>query len=1266
MQFVKGGPDIPERLLQAHEEGRVVFFCGAGISYPAGLPGFECLVKEIYFRLKITPDSRLYITDDPVQAAAIKAKRYDTAVGLLEANFVGGRQAVREKIGEILSPEKLTPNATATHDALLTLGKCREHRTRLITTNFDRLFEHVIVNDQNSVNRFEAPLLPIPKNRWDGLVYLHGLLPKDFAGKNLDNLVVSSGDFGLAYLTERWAARFVSELLRNFVVCFVGYSIDDPILRYMMDALAADRLLGESPSEMFAFGSYSEGKETMRTNEWRAKNVTPILYRNYRKHWRHTYLHRTLRAWADTYRDGARGKERIVIEYAMARPNTSTRQDDFVSRMLWALSDRSGLPAQRFANQDPVPSLDWLEPLCEDRFHHDDLIRFGVPPKASKDATLTFSLTQRPAPYDLAPQMALANAGARDSCHDKVMRHLTRWLIRHLNNPALLLWLVKQGGRLHKELAEQIASRMDELAEMELKGKHDELKRIRNNSPGAIPDSRMRTLWGVLLAGQVKLDGPDFDLYRWQCRFERDGLTAALRLELREMLTPRVLLHDPFTWRFDDDEDEDETEHIRQLVDWDIVLSASHLNGPLRELKDNERWVTALPTLLTDFTGLLHDALELMSDLGDADEKSDLSYSSQPSISEHPQNHSYQDWTVLVDLNRDAWLATAHESRERARLVADAWSRIPYPLFRRLAFFAAAQDDIVPHGEGLKWLMMDKKWWLWSIETQRETMRLLVALAPRLDEDELVRLEHAILAGPPREMYRADIEEERWIRIQDRDIWLCLAKISKAGAELNAAARERLNGLSTKYPDWQLAEDEREEFPTWMGDGSELRIHVKTPRDRNKLIEWLRENPDPDVWRSDDWRERCRDDFDEAAWALTTLAEEGFWPTGRWMEALQRWSEDELTERSWRVMVPLLANVPGETLQELSHAVSRWLEKLARTFNGQEELFLSFCDRILALDYDVGEEDGDPVARAINHPVGHVTDALLYWWYRNDLQDEQGLTNPPRRFFTQLCDTKTPKFRHSRVLLAAHVISLFRVDREWAIQFLLPLFEWKNSEVEARSAWEGFLRSPRLYYPLLEELKPAFLDTANHYTQLGRHSKHYASLLTFVGLDPGYVFQYPELALATQALPQEALEHAAETFLRAVDSAGDQRAEYWRNRAAPYLIAIWPNTPDAFTKTVSKNFALACIAADDAFPEALELVRSWLRRLQYPGRIVSALHEAKLGTRHPEPALDLLHRVVADEAQRPVSGLSSCLDAIRVKQPELEHDHRFQRLLNFV
>lgn len=54
MQFISREPDIPDEQLQAHEEGGVVFFCGAGISYPAGLPGFKGLVDEIYKRTGTT------------------------------------------------------------------------------------------------------------------------------------------------------------------------------------------------------------------------------------------------------------------------------------------------------------------------------------------------------------------------------------------------------------------------------------------------------------------------------------------------------------------------------------------------------------------------------------------------------------------------------------------------------------------------------------------------------------------------------------------------------------------------------------------------------------------------------------------------------------------------------------------------------------------------------------------------------------------------------------------------------------------------------------------------------------------------------------------------------------------------------------------------------------------------------------------------------------------------------------------------------------
>ena len=63
---------------------------------------------------------------------------------------------------------------------------------------------------------------------------------------------------------------------------------------------------------MYAFGSYSKGKQEERfLTSGEPRMFTPILYR---EHNRHTYLHKTLQAWAETYRDGVRGKVRIVVE----------------------------------------------------------------------------------------------------------------------------------------------------------------------------------------------------------------------------------------------------------------------------------------------------------------------------------------------------------------------------------------------------------------------------------------------------------------------------------------------------------------------------------------------------------------------------------------------------------------------------------------------------------------------------------------------------------------------------------------------------------------------------------------------------------------------------------------------------------------------------------------------------------------------------------------------------------------------------------------
>jgi len=329
VQFITQGPEIPDALLQAHEEGRVVFFCGAGISYPAGLPDFKGLVEHIYQLNGTVPND--------IEKEAFNRGQFDATLDLLERRLPGQRLAVRRELAQALKPKLRRKGATNTHSALLQLARSRDGALRLVTTNFDRVFHTAAKRSGQVFQTYSAPMLPIPKNsRWDGLVYLHGMLPTKTDDMALNRLVVTSGDFGLAYLTERWAARFVSELFRNYVVCFVGYSINDPVLRYMMDALAADRMLGEVTPQAWALGNCEPGQERRKTIEWEAKGVTPILYEVAAGSQDHSALYKTLQAWAETHRDGVLGKERIVVNHALARPSASTTQDDFVGRMLWA------------------------------------------------------------------------------------------------------------------------------------------------------------------------------------------------------------------------------------------------------------------------------------------------------------------------------------------------------------------------------------------------------------------------------------------------------------------------------------------------------------------------------------------------------------------------------------------------------------------------------------------------------------------------------------------------------------------------------------------------------------------------------------------------------------------------------------------------------------------------------------------------------------------------------------------------------------------
>ena len=216
-ELVANGPIVPVGLMNELDDGKVVFFCGAGISAGPGsnLPDFAELVDHIYATHRIEPDEVEREALDHEQENIVERRpNFDRALGLLERPRRLGPEVLRRTVVERLS--KRRTGDLPVHRALIALSRNGE-QVRLVTTNFDNRFVRAGLSER-LVDA--APKLPVPKpHSWSSLVHLHGrILPNDDGS----NLVLTAADFGRAYLTERWAARFITELFREFTVVFVG------------------------------------------------------------------------------------------------------------------------------------------------------------------------------------------------------------------------------------------------------------------------------------------------------------------------------------------------------------------------------------------------------------------------------------------------------------------------------------------------------------------------------------------------------------------------------------------------------------------------------------------------------------------------------------------------------------------------------------------------------------------------------------------------------------------------------------------------------------------------------------------------------------------------------------------------------------------------------------------------------------------------------------------------------------------------------------
>jgi hypothetical protein len=375
------------------------------------------------------------------------------------------------------------------------------------------------------------------------------------------------------------------------------------------------------------------------------------------------------------------------------------------------------------------------------------------------------------------------------------------------------------------------------------------------------------------------------------------------------------------------------------------------------------------------------------------------------------------------------------------------------------------------------------------------------------------------------------------------------------------------------------------------------------------------------------------------------LANEYFWPVDRWRVALLAWSDERLRLPTWGILHGKIISSPDRFVFDSAHSLIRWLQSLAESEISAEDKWIDLLERVLKVFRDEAMiDDDDPVGKAINHPVGQAVQALLDRWYQSKLEDGQRLPERLKAILSYVSDRAVQNFRHGRLILAQSAITLFRVDPEWTVENVLPLFDWTGASGETKSAWEGFLWTPRIYFPFLEKTRAGFLATATHYREIGAHAEQYSAFLTFVALErEPSPFTQAELAGATAALPEDGLERAARALVSALESAGDQRANYWKNRVKPYFQGIWPQFTDRRTSGISHAFAELGVAAGDSFRDALIVLKDWLQPLRRPDTAVRDLDDSQVCEHAPFDSLEFLSIIVGDDAEWPPDRLASCL-----------------------
>ena len=1248
MRFVANGPSIPDNLLLARDRNEVVFFCGAGVSQArAGLSNFTQLARKVMNRLgPVGSSPARQLLDratslDPIQGIGSYVAT-DRVFSLLEREF--DTDDIHAAVAAALKPEVDADRSA--HELVLDLAGRKTGAVRLVTTNFDRLFEDC---DANIVSIGPAHLPDPKRTDFNSIIHLHGRVDPDYRGSDEEGFVLSSGDFGRAYLADGWAARFIQSLLSRFSIVFLGYSADDPPVQYLLEAIKGSPY---AAGKMYAFQS---GDGAVAASLWENKGVHAMAFDpadGYKALWT------TLEAWARRANDVDGWHDAVLAKAARGPESLHPHERGQVCHILSSTEGvrrviqlpGDGLPGswlkvidatERYQTPERIshPSTGSLDPF--DKFGLDD----DIPPPPPNPNEDEFSYVNRPRevpeeswggfkiqPLDTTNsigQFFHGHRAAEATPLPERIELLAIWLSRVAHQADVFEWALKQSD-LHPRVRRLVASALD----------HD---------AGRFPAELARG-WRYLFRSWT--DRPistDHAALAISTEAQRFGWTEELVRRLIDTRRPRLEIEPPFRPRPETAEEEVFAAKItypRPHVD--VGIPDEMLKAAVSRIRENLELARSLEAEIRQGDWIyLPTTYELEGQPLDV--------------------HGYGMVGLVLEMQR-LTLRLANRDALAAKAEFMRWDKGDDGIFARLRIWAASQPDITTGTEAASVLLELSDKAFWGSLHQRD---LLMAIRTRWDDFP----------------QSAQLEIERKL-ISTRFPW---ENTSRAGDYSDLALVERLrwfaaNGIRfVSDVDAKIAELSARlggnipEVEDAVADNQPRVFSIGYDTDPNDLLALPLKDvlSKADAAEGIDYRSHVHHEpltgliEDRPFRALAALSYE--LRQGRiHAEGWSRFLRAEKRETDHTKMLLLtsgrLAGLKTEDLSEILYPVTDWMKRLASRLRSElPDAFNALWSKVVVTAQEFSAADTVRYSErnwaddGLNKPVGKLTQILL--------QDPRVSGKHPRRSglnaawkndMEMLLALPGDLRRQALVFMAFHFTAFWYIDPQWTEVVLMPSISSQGPDEDA--FWDGFLWANKVPHPtLLTKMVGPMLKRISEGSRRKPITDSLADMLLYAWMEWSHRKRPP----LSDALFREAIVLGGPPF--AVQVLWNLGRRMQRGSAPPekttrFFGEVWPLQKSLRSQEVSQALASFLFRTGDLFPDVARLVMPRLVPCQnfdvYP--LNSGDADAIIES-HPELLLEVFQKLLPADVGRWPYHMGEILDRLG-RHPKIASDHRLARL----